>query len=65
MMVELTFFAGELSQEIFDLGLGAWVNIPLFGLIALGYGIAAMAVADRVESSLPTRRPTDRAKVAA
>lgn len=65
MMVELTFFAGELSQEIFDLGLGAWVNIPLFGLIAVGYGIAAMAVAGRVESSLPTRRPTDRAKVAA
>jgi len=65
LMVQLIFFSGEVSQEIFDLGAGAWVNIPLFGLIALGYGIAAMAVADRVRSSLPTRRRTDRAKVAA
>lgn len=65
MMVELSFFAGELSQEIFDLGIGAWVNIPLFGLIALGYAIAAMAVADRVESHWFTRRRTDRPKVPA
>lgn len=64
VMVQLTFFSGEVSQEIFDLGAGAWVNIPLFGLVTLGYGIAAMRIASRVEFSI-LRRRTDGAKVPA
>jgi hypothetical protein len=65
MMIALTFFAGELSQELFDLGISAWINIPLFSLVALGYGIAAMAVADKAEAAMFTRRDRDREKVPA
>lgn len=56
LMVDLTFFAGELSDELFELGAGAWVNIPLFGVVSIAYGIAAMAVADRAEAVVSARK---------
>lgn len=61
----LTFFSGDVSQELFDLGISPWINIPLFGLYVLGFGIAAMAVADKAESAMFSRRRSDRAKVPA
>lgn len=64
-MVILTFFSGELSNELFELGLGAWVNIPLFGLVILGWGIAAMALADRFEKAMFPRPVIQREKVRA
>lgn len=64
-MVVLTFFSGDLSTELFELGVGAWVNIPLFGLVTLGWGIASMALADRFEMAMLTRRRTEREKVPA
>jgi hypothetical protein len=65
LMVDLTFFAGELSDELFELGAGAWVNIPLFGVIAIAFGIAAMAVADRAESVMFRRKARVREEVRA
>lgn len=55
-MLLLTFASGELSEEIFELGLGAWVNIPLFALFTFAFAVAAMALADVVEGRLRERR---------
>lgn len=65
LMVDLTFFAGELSDELFELGAGAWVNIPLFGVVSVAYGIAAMAVADRAEAVVFARKTGAREEVRA
>lgn len=46
-MVGLIFFFGELSEELFELGAGAWMNIPLFGIFVISWGIAAISLADR------------------
>lgn len=61
----LTFFSGDISRELFDLGISPWINIPLFGLVTLGYAIAAMAVADKAETGMFSRSRSDRAKVPA
>ncbi len=63
LMVDLTFFAGELSDELFKLGAGAWVNIPLFGVFSVAYGIAAMATADKAESVMFSRHTREREEV--
>lgn len=55
-MVDLVFFSGEISQEIFHLGISPWINIPLFGVYTLAYGVAAMAIADRFESWMTRKR---------
>lgn len=39
----------DLRAEFFELGAGPWVNISMFGVIALGYGIAAMVIAESIE----------------
>lgn len=64
-MTFLAFFSGELSQELFELGISPWINIPLFGLYALGYGIAAMALADKAEATMFSRSDRRREKVPA
>lgn len=64
-MTMLTFFSGDLSRELFDLGVSPWINIPLFGLVAWGYGVAAMAVADRAEEAMFSGRRRAREKVPA
>ena len=61
----LTFLAGELSEELIHLGISPWINILLFGLFALGYGIAAMAVADWAEATMFSRRRARSEKVPA
>jgi len=65
VMVNLTFFSGDLSRELFDLGISPWINIPLFSVVALGYGIAAMAIADLAERAMFERRDMEKAKVPA
>lgn len=65
VMVNLAFFSGEVSDELFQLGLSAWINIPLFSVVALGYGIAAMALADLAEGAMFRRGRTEKAKVPA
>lgn len=64
-MTLLSLFSGELSRELFDLGISAWINIPLFGLFTLGYGIAAMAMADKAEAGMFSRSDRRREKVPA
>ena len=46
-MVLLLSNAG-LREEFFELGAGPWMNIPMFGLYSLGYGVVAMLVAERL-----------------
>jgi len=65
MIGQLAFFAGEVSDEIFELGAGPWVNIPLFGVFTIAYGIATMALADRFEHWTPRSKSVEREKVPA
>jgi hypothetical protein len=55
VMIGLTFFSGEVSDELFRLGISPWINIPLFGVFAGAYGIASMALAGVSESRVPNR----------
>lgn len=64
-MAGLTFLSGDVSRELFELGISPWINIPLFGLFTLGYGIAAMAVADKAEAAMFSRSRKEREKVPA
>jgi len=61
----LAFGSGDVSTEFFELGAGPWVNFPLFGVFAMAYGIAAMALADRFRGEMFRESRADREKVAA
>jgi hypothetical protein len=39
----------DLRMELFELGAGAWMNIPMFGMVGLLYGAGAIATATRFE----------------
>jgi hypothetical protein len=39
----------ELRKEIVELGAGAWLNIPMFGAVAAGYGTLWIRVVNRLE----------------
>lgn len=65
LMAQFVLASGDISDEFFELGAGPWVNIPMFTAFAVGYGIAAMAIADRVLSEKLQSRRSDREKVAA
>jgi len=65
VMVNLAFFSGEVSDELFHLGITPWINVPLFSLVALGYGIAAMALADLAEGVIFPQRRIEKSKVPA
>lgn len=39
----------DLRMELFELGAGAWMNIPMFGMVGLLYGVGATATAMRFE----------------
>lgn len=57
-MISLVFFSGELSEEFFSLGISPWINIPMFGVVMLGFGVAAMAMADLAEQKMFPKRHT-------
>jgi hypothetical protein len=46
----------EFRTELFTLGAGPWVNIPLFAAVAVGYGWVAMGIVARLESRRETKR---------
>jgi hypothetical protein len=48
----------ELRGEIVELGVGPWLNIPMFGAVALGYG----ALWSRVVTRLEMRRVEKKAR---
>lgn len=55
-LVMTTFLSEtDLRTEFTNLGGGPWVNIPMFGIFALGYGIAAMAIAESLERQAARR----------
>lgn len=56
---------GDIRTEFFELGGGPWVNIPMFGAFAVSYGIAAMAIADRLRRPGRVRGRSEQAKVPA
>ena len=55
----------ELRSEFFEFGAGAWINIPLFGVFAIGYGIAAMAISDLLDRRWSRTPVTEEEKVPA
>jgi hypothetical protein len=50
----------ELRSEIVELGAGPWLNIPMFGAVAVGYGALWTRVVTRLERKRidKTERPT-------
>ena len=63
--VQMIMLLGDpgLRQEFFELGAGPWLNIPMFGLIALGYGVAAMRIAGLLEHKANSREVVAREDV--
>jgi hypothetical protein len=55
----------ELREEFFALGAGPWVNVPMFAVFAIAYGIAAMVIASRLETQAGRRAVTERERVSA
>jgi hypothetical protein len=46
LVVTMIGLDSELRGEIIELGIGPWLNIPMFGAVAIGYGaVWALAVA--------------------
>jgi len=58
-LIEMTMLLieADLREEFVELGAGPWVNVPMFGLIVFGYGIAAMAIAEYMERQALDRKP--------
>lgn len=52
-----------LRGELSDLGGGLWVNLAMFGTVAVLYGIAAMYIADRLEARFTRVRDPSRPEV--
>lgn len=47
---------GDLRSEIVRLGAGPWFNIPMFGAVAIGYGIVWIQVVTRLEEGRVVRK---------
>lgn len=54
--LSLLFLDDEIRRELFELGAGAWVNIPMFGLVTVLYGIAVASVAISLEDRSAVKR---------
>ena len=49
LVMAIIAFSSDLRGEILGLGAGPWVNIPVFGGVALGYGLASMRIVSGLE----------------
>jgi hypothetical protein len=47
----------ELRREIIELGAGAWLNVPMFAAVALGYGALWALVVTRLEARGARKKP--------
>ena len=57
--LSLTLFGdSEIRSELFELGLGAWINIPMFTSILFAYGLTQVGIARRLDRRAATRRAT-------
>lgn len=54
--MSLLFVDDEIRRELFELGAGAWVNIPMFGLVSILYGIAVSVTTRVLEDRTATKR---------
>lgn len=50
------FGDSEIRDELFELGLGAWLNIPMFTAILFAYGLSLHAMLQRLERRALRRR---------
>ena len=50
------FGDSEIRDELFELGLGAWLNIPMFGSILFAYGLSLHAIVQRLDHRALRRR---------
>ncbi len=55
MTMSMLLLDSGLREEFVELGAGAWVNVPMFGIFVLGYGMAAMAIAEYMERRTANR----------
>lgn len=64
--LSLLFADDEIRRELFELGAGPWVNIPMFGVVALLYGMGTGVIINRLERrSATTRAVTEQIEVPA
>jgi hypothetical protein len=56
VIVPLLFGDSEIRSELFELGLGAWVNIPMFFGVVFAYGWAQDVVSVRLDRRSAIRR---------
>jgi hypothetical protein len=56
LVMLLLIAAEETRTELFTLGAGPWVNIPMFTGVAVAYGWGVMAVVTRLESRREAKR---------
>ena len=49
LVMTLIGLDSELRREILELGIGPWLNIPMFGAVAIGYGGAWALAVSRLE----------------
>lgn len=54
--MSLLLVGDETRRELFELGAGAWVNIPMFGLVAILYGIAVGVTTGVLEERAATKQ---------
>lgn len=54
-VLAVLFATDDLRMELFELGAGARMNIPMFGMASLLYGMGAMATAMRLEQRRASR----------
>lgn len=54
--MSLLFADDEIRRELFELGSGGWLNIPMFGLVAVLYGLAVAATVTGLEERSAAKR---------
>lgn len=54
--ISLLLADDEIRRELFDLGAGAWVNIPMFSVVSILFGVAVAAVAMALEDRSVAKR---------
>jgi hypothetical protein len=55
-IIPLLFGGSEIRSELFELGLGGWVNIPMFTSIVFAYGWAQDVCARRLDRRAGRKR---------
>ncbi|MEA1904021.1 MAG: hypothetical protein U9N56_10890 [Actinomycetota bacterium] len=65
ILMAMLLVESDLREEFVELGGGPWVNIPMFSVVAIGYGIAAVTITDRLKMQADQRAVTETEKVPA